>query len=120
MSETNLPIKKWEKVPEKRISYDSNTGEKREDVSRWIAVKDENQGLPVNVCLVHESPLLSKEEIEANENMIAAAPCMLETLDRVLSVLLDLDQDHLNRREEQMVCEAIQDIEAVLAKARGE
>lgn len=52
--------------------------------------------------------------------LIAAAPEMFGTLDNVLSVLLDLDQDHLNRREEQMVCEAIQDIEAVLAKARGE
>lgn len=120
MSETNLPIKKWEKVTETRISYDSNTGERREDVSRWIAVKDENQGLPVNVCLVHESPLLSKEQVEANENMIAAAPEMFGTLDNVLSVLLDLDQDHLSRKEESAVCDAIQEIEAVLQKARGE
>ncbi len=120
METTNLPIKKWEKATETRISYDSNTGERREDVSRWIAIKDEKQGLPVNVCLVHESILLSKEQVEANENMIAAAPCMLETLDRVLSVLLDLDQDHLSRKEESEVCYSIQEIEAVLKKARGE
>ena len=57
---------------------------------------------------------------EANAHLIAATPNMFKTLDDVLSVLLDLDQDHLNRREEKMVCDAIQEIEAVLSKARGE
>lgn len=109
MSETNLPIKKWEKVAETRISYDSNTGEKREDVSRWIAIKDEKQGLPVNVCLVHESPLLSKEEIEGNENMIAAAPEMYEVLNDVFNTL-----------KINFVPYELETIERVLKKARGE
>lgn len=56
----------------------------------------------------------------ADRQLCAAAPEMLQKLDDVLSVLLDLDQDHLNRREEKMVCDAIQEIESVLAKARGE
>ncbi|WP_291515749.1 hypothetical protein [Bdellovibrio sp. ArHS] len=57
--------------------------------------------------------------ISNNAHLIAAAPEMFKTLDDVLSVLLDLDQDHLSRREEKEVCDAIQEIEAVLAKAKG-
>ena len=82
------------------------------------------QGSFLNVFRIEtKSPITANHAMsssEPNRNLIAAAPEMLGTLDNVLSVLLDLDQDHLSRREEKMVCDAIQEIEAVLAKARGE
>lgn len=69
---------------------------------------------------VNTEEFILHDEEWANAHLIAAAPEMFKTLDDVLSVLLDLDQDHLSRREEKEVCDAIQEIEAVLAKAKGE
>lgn len=86
----------------------------------WIAKHPNNDTNALDVYAGHVKVHHGQWGHKATAHLIAAAPDLFKKLDDVLSVLLDLDQDHLNRREEGEVCDAIKEIEAVLAKARGE
>lgn len=114
MSETKFTPGKWKVVQEDSHKFHEKTGEKTEFSRYWV--RDEND-LSITLFSNEYSHYPSPRDCA---RLVAAAPCMLKQLDDVLSLLLDLDQDHLNRREEKMVCDAIQEIESVLAKARGE
>ena len=86
----------------------------------WTAVHANNDTNALDVYAGHVKVHHGQWGYKATAHLIAAAPDLFKKLDDVLSVLLDLDQDHLSRKEERMVCDTIHEIEAVLAKARGE
>lgn len=71
----------WLYEKETQARFDTMTGIKSESITHWIKF---DSGEFSNICLMISSR--SKEEIEANAHLIAAAPEMLE-------VLAQLNQD---------------------------
>lgn len=69
----------WHYEGETQTRFDTMTGIKSESITHWIKFDNDKYS---NICLMISSR--SKEEIEANARLIAAAPCMLGALELVL------------------------------------